>query len=419
MNTNILLILALEFLIICSRYYLIPDGPLRKIRVLFFSYLGIYTTFLFLVDSLSLKLWEYTLFSLNIGLCCILAYFIYVLEHYWGKIQQYDAEKLRTPLELVGIKVSLHLNVLWVSSNQSQKLFGRPAEEMIGKPLASFLYDAKETIALLKTYIEDPGIQNAPTSLRLCFKYRKQKNMTRRWFLASIQKEPSEILTIGLKNITEQVFREEFYSLLKMTMDEIQIGITIVDAYTKKIIYINHQEAELHGYSINEMLGKNSEIFAPVILQNLTSPIMSPGVSYISLNRDKNGKIFPVRLTKTEVTYGDQYNKHSAKVTFCQELSLNFPLPKNETLVIMLRSDGRIQWINDFCFEFYGQQRNNWFPEQLTQLFSPESTANILDLIHNFSEFPRKYQTVTGKTVCLSFYKGTMFFLIGQEWETL
>ena len=41
-----------------------------------------------------------------------------------------------------------------------------------------------------------------------------------------------------------------------------QIGVTITDRH-RKILYVNPSEAEMHGYSVEELIGKDSTIFAP------------------------------------------------------------------------------------------------------------------------------------------------------------
>ena len=67
--------------------------------------------------------------------------------------------------------------------------------------------------------------------------------------------------SIGI--VTEQGDQKNsILRLLKEAVEALPIGITVSNEYGK-ILYVNHAEAENHGYTVEELIGKNCRIFAP------------------------------------------------------------------------------------------------------------------------------------------------------------
>jgi PAS domain S-box-containing protein len=110
-------------------------------------------------------------------------------------------------------------------------------------------------------------------------------------------------------------------SVLKKALDKIPIGITVTDP-KRHIIYTNRTDAIMHGYSVEELMGKDVRIFAPPELWN-PAPMDKMVTKQIwqreSLNKRKDGKLFPVFLLSDIVT--DKRGHPAMIVTACENIT--------------------------------------------------------------------------------------------------
>ncbi|MBN2224860.1 MAG: diguanylate cyclase [Deltaproteobacteria bacterium] len=90
---------------------------------------------------------------------------------------------------------------------------------------------------------------------------------------------------------------ERLLSLLK-AVESMQIGVTITDL-AGNIVYTNPYEAEIHGYTVEELIGKPARIFAgasaekPMTAEKIKT---MKGFTRETTNVKKDGTIFPVNL---------------------------------------------------------------------------------------------------------------------------
>ena len=124
-----------------------------------------------------------------------------------------------------------------------------------------------------------------------------------------------------LQEVTEMRQVEDNLRMLKEAVDCLPIGITLSDI-TGKIIYSNPAEAEIHGYSPEELVGRDANQFAP---QNLRNPLTSDQLNNMGLlNREsvnirKSGDAFPVQLTSLAVRSSD--GRCLGIVTICEDIT--------------------------------------------------------------------------------------------------
>jgi len=107
---------------------------------------------------------------------------------------------------------------------------------------------------------------------------------------------------------------------LGQAVEIMPIGVTITDV-CGKILYTNPTEAEMHGYRIEELIGKDLGILAP---PDLRRPLTSEELKEIkplreSVNIRKDGSIFPVRLIANVVK--NMAGEPVAIVTTCEDIS--------------------------------------------------------------------------------------------------
>lgn len=85
---------------------------------------------------------------------------------------------------------------------------------------------------------------------------------------------------------------------LERAVETMQLGVTITDL-DGLIIYTNPAEANMHGYAVDELIGKDLGILAPAELRQPLTPEQLEGLNgglRESVNVRKDGSIFPVRL---------------------------------------------------------------------------------------------------------------------------
>jgi len=93
------------------------------------------------------------------------------------------------------------------------------------------------------------------------------------------------------------------YKMLQDSLDALPIGVTISDI-EGKIIYTNTAEATMHGYAIEELIGKDARIFAPLQQWKRLKfeELYKIGAwKRESINIKKNGELFFVQLTSIAV----------------------------------------------------------------------------------------------------------------------
>ncbi|MCG6553139.1 MAG: PAS domain S-box protein [Candidatus Magnetominusculus sp. LBB02] len=117
--------------------------------------------------------------------------------------------------------------------------------------------------------------------------------------------------------------------LLTKAIETTQVGFTITDA-DGIIIYTNEAEAAQHGYTVEEILGKNIKMFAP---REISRPLTEDELIAYRVNPDrstkrwkresvnarKDGSTFPVQLTSDVVM--DDDGTVAAIATSCEDIT--------------------------------------------------------------------------------------------------
>ena len=103
--------------------------------------------------------------------------------------------------------------------------------------------------------------------------------------------------------------------------DTMQIGVTITDL-DGKILYVNRAELQMHGYTEEEVIGKNARIFGPRYTWKRLSRedlLKMKRWKRESVNMRKDGTTFPVQLMSDVVT--DDEGEPIGIVTTCEDIS--------------------------------------------------------------------------------------------------
>lgn len=113
---------------------------------------------------------------------------------------------------------------------------------------------------------------------------------------------------------------ERTLRILEKAVETMSLGVTVSDP-EGKILYVNPADARMHGYTVEELLGKNASLYSPTNLpptEDSDSVFLHPWTRE-RLNVTQDGLVFPVRLVSDMVR--DAENKPMALVTICEDIS--------------------------------------------------------------------------------------------------
>jgi PAS domain S-box-containing protein len=125
----------------------------------------------------------------------------------------------------------------------------------------------------------------------------------------------------SIADITGRKRTEEQLLQLRKAVETMHLGVTITDL-DRKIVYTNLADAAMHGYTAEELVGKDASIFAPVELrQPMTWEHVEQTKNWIreSINIRKDGSRFPVQLI-TDIVH-DADGCALAIVTTCEDIT--------------------------------------------------------------------------------------------------
>ena len=131
-----------------------------------------------------------------------------------------------------------------------------------------------------------------------------------------------EKLDSELQEANRQRLRaEEALTPLEKAVDIMQLGVTVTDMQ-RKILYTNFADARIHGYEVEELIGRDARIFAPTSSRKDLMPEDLQNMknwSRESINCRRDGSLFPVRVTSDIVR--DGAGDGIAIVTTCEDIS--------------------------------------------------------------------------------------------------
>lgn len=137
----------------------------------------------------------------------------------------------------------------------------------------------------------------------------------------SYQGEPA--IQLVVRDITERKRAEELLRKLGKAVETTEVGITITDN-VGRIVYVNPADAAMHGYRVEELIGRRSNIFAaPSSYASRISPGSAEQVGTFwkreRVNRRKDGSVFPVRLISNLIK--DKHDQTIGRVIICEDIT--------------------------------------------------------------------------------------------------
>ena len=105
--------------------------------------------------------------------------------------------------------------------------------------------------------------------------------------------------------------------LLEKAVETVNLGVTITDMQGK-IIYVNPADARMHGYAVDELIGKEARMFAARAAH--PDELSDPSEPWVRrrLDATKDGRSFPVRLISDRVR--NHQRQPMGTVTICEDI---------------------------------------------------------------------------------------------------
>ncbi len=124
------------------------------------------------------------------------------------------------------------------------------------------------------------------------------------------------------QEMAERERAEEMLRKLEKAIETTEVGVTITDN-DGHIEYINPADARMHGYAVDDVIGKHASIFAPPDVRP-QSPVHTTKVSFVHWKRErinarKDGTTFPAVLISNPIP--DKHGNTIGKVTICEDIT--------------------------------------------------------------------------------------------------
>lgn len=210
-------------------------------------------------------------------------------------------------------------------------------------------------------------------------------------------------------------------SALEQVVDNIHLGVTITDL-KGRILYTNPAEAQMHGYTVDELIGQEVKVFVPGGHWSPMSPEQIKTFKRLTrdgINLRRDGSTFQVRLTSDVIR--SKNGEPLGIVTTCEEITRI----KQEQAYkqALFKISNRTSQATDFktlCWEVHNVVGGLIFARNFfVAIYEPE--ANILHYPYYVDEFSATPQPAPlGKGLVAEVIKsGEMLFATQETLEQL
>ena len=207
-------------------------------------------------------------------------------------------------------------------------------------------------------------------------------------------------VVIAYSDITERRHVENLVRKLMTAIEILPLGLTITDL-DGTILYTNPTEAEMHGYHLEELLGKKANMLAPPELRKpLTLEQIQDwrGLVRESTNMRKDGHLFPVWLMSEIVA--DPHGRPTALVTTCQDITERKQAEQNlaqsaaqyRALIehvtdgLAIIQDDRIVFVNHAFANILALTADELIGKRPPELFDAEHRAHFDNLLDRLNQ---------------------------------
>ena len=261
--------------------------------------------------------------------------------------EEYARNIINSSMDMI---VTFDNNLKIVEFNKmAEKTFGYEKAEILGNNIKKLFSDEREFYSIYNNTFQKGNFNFEALNKR------KSGEVFQSVISSSLMRSEHgkiEGYLLILREVTELKQYEKMLRELRKAVETIRLGVTITDI-NGKIIYTNPADAEMHGYKVEELIGKDVRIFAPAGKKNFSSMEQIKrwkGMVRESVNVKKDGTEFPVWLISSVVK--DYKGNPTSIVTTCEDISERKEMEKQ-----LLRSE-RLAGIGELAAGIAHEIRN-------------------------------------------------------------
>ena len=214
--------------------------------------------------------------------------------------------------------VDRDLRVVAWNAERERGPYGRPAAEVVGRPLSKVLpkqgYEA--LLPRLRRIFDHGEVLDEVSQPRAgearIFRVRRRPIFN--------DGTVTHVLSL-FEDVSAERARERLLRTLDKAVKTMQLGVTVTDV-EGNIVYSNPADARMHGWTADELIGQHASVFAPSGRRRPWSPGQLQAMKSWgreSVNTTRDGRLFPVQLLSDLVT--DLRDHPVGLVTTCEDIT--------------------------------------------------------------------------------------------------
>ncbi len=208
------------------------------------------------------------------------------------------------------------------------------------------------------------------------------------------------------RKIAEEALLESesrYMKLFENAMDAMFI-INAEGEHAGLIVSANQAAADMHGYAIDEIVGKNiNEIAAEDGKKNAHSRLerfmSGKWINEEHFHRKKNGEIFPIEMHAGLIVFGDKKfiiaidrditkRRQAEKALRESEERFRIIIENSYDMITVIDRDGRVRYLNPSIEEFSGYSVEEVSNNSIENLFHPDDFPKAMKLIDDTLKNP-------------------------------
>ena len=215
--------------------------------------------------------------------------------------------------------VDRDLRIVAWNAERERGPFGRPAAEVLGRPLSEVLPRAgyESLLPRLRRIFESGEAIDEIAESPQEGKVRAFRVRRRPVFRDGIV---THVLSL-FEDVSAEQERERFLRTLDKAVKTMQLGVTVTDV-EGNILYTNPADARMHGWTPDELIGQHASVYAPSGRRRTLLPAQLAAMKSWrreSVNVTRDGRLFPVQLLSDVVT--DLHDSPVGLVTTCEDIT--------------------------------------------------------------------------------------------------
>ncbi|MGI9615796.1 MAG: PAS domain-containing sensor histidine kinase [Acidimicrobiales bacterium] len=195
--------------------------------------------------------------------------------------------------------------VIELVNSRAEELFGYHRSDLLGQPVEVLVPDASQSVhrAHRTRYRADPVPRSMGEGSSLYGRRADGSEFPIEISLSPVTSSDRQRIVAAVRDVSNRLETERNSRAIRHAIDTAVDGIFITDDKTLEFTYVNKQGAEMHGYTIDEMIGMTPLLLAPELdqqsLGEALGPLMAGETEAVTVETRavrKDGSGFPVEI---------------------------------------------------------------------------------------------------------------------------